>query len=454
MTVEIQKLELSGWGRYPRELADTIRPLTVEQARPPLEGPMISRGQGRSYGDAAMLSHGLVMLTENLSRFLSFDEKSGLLRTEAGTTLDEILQRFVPQGWFPSVVPGTKSVSLGGAVAADIHGKNHHRDGPFGDSVIDFDIVLADGTQRTCSRENDSDLFWATVGGMGLTGIVTNVTLKLARIETPYVIAQHHQARNLDQSLEMLDSPVWDDHYTVAWLDCLAKGASLGRSILMRGHHARLEELPKQLRERLPPRRRSQHDLRFDFPSWFLNPFAVRAFNEVYYRWQGFRQSPFVCDYESFFFPLDRIGNWNRMYGKRGFVQYQCVLPLAESRRGLRLLLGETVKSGGASFLAVLKRFGPEGKGFLSFPHEGYTLTLDFALGDPRLFPFLERLDQIVVKHGGRIYLAKDARLQAGVFREMYPRLENWLRIKAEVDPRNRFDSDLARRLGLKPRVE
>jgi FAD/FMN-containing dehydrogenase len=410
---------------------------------------MILRGQGRSYGDAAILTDGLVALSEKANRVISFDEEKGLLEVEAGRTLAQIMSAVVPLGWFPAVAPGTKFVSVGGCVAADIHGKNHHRDGAFGRTVQQLRLVLANGDEKLCSSTLNRELFQATLGGMGLTAIIAAASLQLLRIDNPYIVAQQHRARDLDELLTLLQAPEFDDHYTVAWLDCLARGASLGRGILMRGHHARNEELPRSLnREKMTPA--GQFNLNRDLPSWFLNRLTLRAFNELYYRWQGRAQRRFVCHYESFLFPLDRIGDWNRLYGRRGFVQYQCVFPLSQSRAGVQAVLEESTRSRRASFLGVLKRFGAEGEGFLSFPRPGYTLTLDFPINDPQLFAFLDRLDEVVLQHEGRVYLAKDARLGAAGFRRMYPRLDEWLRIKTQVDPENRFDSDLARRLELR----
>lgn len=388
------------------------------------------------------------MLSEKLNRVASFDEKTGLLRAEAGTSLADILETFVPQGWFPPVVPGTRFVSLGGSVAADIHGKNHHHAGTFGRHVTGLEIVTADGSRLHCSPDVEPELFWATVGGMGLTGIITEVELQLIPIETPYMIVQQTQAKDLDRSLGMLEGEQWDDAYTVAWIDC-GIGRGLGRSILIRGHHAKRADLPRRLRETNGIPRSRQLKLPFGFSSFFLNRFTMAAFNETFYGWQGRRAAPFIDTFDRFFFPLDRIENWNRMYGRKGFVQYQCVLPLAESERGLQEIMEELARSRRSSFLSVLKRFGPEGSGLLSFPMAGHTLTLDFPIRDEGLFPFLDRLDHIVLKHGGRVYLAKDARMRAETFQAMYPRFAEWQRVKSRVDPEIRFDSDMARRLRM-----
>jgi decaprenylphospho-beta-D-ribofuranose 2-oxidase len=445
----MKTIELSGWGRYPRRMATVVQPEQLSEAIPPRNGQMIARGQGRSYGDAAMFDDGIVMLTERLDQFGSLDETTGILSAQSGVTLAAVIGEFLPRGWFPAVVPGTKFVSLGGCVAADIHGKNHHRDGAFGSQVNNFELVLADRSHHRCSRDENSNLFWSTIGGMGLTGIISEVSFRLVPVESSYLVVQHHQTKDLEASLEVLFDQAWDDHYTVAWIDCLAKGRELGRSVLMRGHHASLADLPPHLQRQPHRQPRRQRNLGFDFPSWTLNSLSMTAFNELYYRLQGRKQRPFIADYESFFFPLDRIGNWNRIYGKRGFIQYQCVLPMSSAHEGLRALLETLAAAKRSSFLSVLKRFGAQGQGLLSFPFEGYTLTLDLPVSDPELFPFLDRLDEIVLQHGGRVYLAKDARLKPHVFRAMYPRFEEWLEIKKQIDPRGCFDSDLARRLEI-----
>ena len=444
-----ETIELSGWGRYQRSISTVTRPEQASEAVPPASGPMIVRGQGRSYNSAAMLADGLVMLSERLDRIIAFDEASGLLKAEAGTTLAQVLDEFVPRGWFPPVSPGTKFVSLGGCVAADVHGKNHHRDGGFGEYVAEFEIVLADGNRRRCSPQEDAELFWATIGGMGLTGILTEISFQLRPIETAYLVVEHRRASNLDELVILMEDQSLDDHYSVAWIDCLAKGRSMGRGILMRGHHAEVAALQGKVEDplRLKPQRR--FNLSFDLPSGLLNSLSGSAFNRFYYWSQGRREQPFITDYEGFFYPLDSVGNWNRVYGPRGFVQYQCVFPPATARRGLRRLLEELAHSGRASFLGVLKRFGQQGQGLLSFPMEGYTLAIDLPVTNPELFTFLDHLDEIVMEHGGRVYLAKNPRLRPELFRAMYPRLPDWERIKAQVDPANRFSSDLSRMLEL-----
>ncbi|MDH4216771.1 MAG: FAD-binding oxidoreductase, partial [Gallionella sp.] len=410
---------ISGWGRYPVQTCELERPERYADLHSAADG-LIARGQGRSYGDASLNDGRRVLLTGRVNRLLEFDTENGILRAEAGATLAEVLEVIVPKGWFLPVTPGTKFVSLGGCVAADVHGKNHHHDGSFGDHVIAIELILADGSRMECSPSENSELFWATVGGMGLTGIIGEVALRLIPITSSQMIVRHHAAADLEQLFQYLQDTALDDRYTVAWIDSLATGANLGRGIAMCGHHASAEELPPGFGSALATQKERGRKVPFDLPSWALNPLSIGAFNALYYRHEGKKQQPFLAGYEPYFYPLDAIGDWNRLYGKRGFVQYQCVIPDGGAFDGIKTLLQEL--SGRPSFLAVLKRFGPQGRGLLSFPLAGYTLALDLPLRDEGLFALLNKLDEIVLRHGGRVYLAKDARLSAESFRAMYPR--------------------------------
>jgi FAD/FMN-containing dehydrogenase len=440
---------ISGWGRYPVTKAVLFRPPCINEVALPKDGTLICRGQGRSYGDAAISSRGLVLLTEGFKRVHRFDAATGVLTAEAGMTIGDILREFVPRGWFPPVTPGTKHVSLGGAVAADIHGKNHHRDGTLGNHITELELMLADGSRPRCGPTENSELFWATVGGLGLTGMITKVTVQLIPVETPYIVAQHLRAPNLEAAFSLLEDSRRDDHYTVAWIDCLARGRKLGRSIVMRGHHARHEDLPAGGIEAMRHILRLPLQIPFDCPSFFLNPITVGIFNRLYYAIQGRKDLPFLIDHDRFFYPLDAVGNWNRMYGKSGFLQYQVVIPERVSAVGIRSILERLVTSRRPSFLAVLKRFGSANPGPLSFPAPGYTLSLDLPMTGNDVLCLLDELDEMVLRFGGRVYLAKDARLAPKRLRAMYPRLDEWLRIKHAVDPRGRFSSDLSFRLGL-----
>ena len=437
---------ISGWGRCPVQSCELERPERYADLRPDAAS-VIARGQGRSYGDAALNENRRVLLTERVNRLLEFDAARGILRAEAGTTLAEILKVIVPKGWFLPVTPGTKFVSLGGCVAADVHGKNHHHDGSFGDHVLSIEMILADGSRKTCSPSENPELFWASVGGMGLTGIIGEATLKLIPIQSALVKVRHHAADNFEQLFRYMQDPDKDDRYTVAWIDSMATGKNFGRGIAMCGHHAAAEEVPANFHG--PVKLARSRSIPFDFPAWALNRLSISAFNSRYYQKEGNRRYPFLSNYDPYFYPLDAIGHWNRMYGKRGFVQYQCVIPDATSFEGIRKLLEELSDSRRPSFLAVLKRLGPQGRGLLSFPMAGYTLALDLPIRDEGLFALLNKLDEIVLQHGGRVYLAKDARLSAESFRAMYPRYAEWLKVKNAVDPDNRFNSSLSRRLGI-----
>jgi decaprenylphospho-beta-D-ribofuranose 2-oxidase len=439
-------MPISGWGRYPVQSCELERPERYADLQPDA-GSVIARGQGRSYGDAALNENGRVLLTERVNRMLEFDAERGILRAEAGTTLHEVLDVIVPMGWFLPVTPGTKFVSLGGCVAADVHGKNHHHAGSFGNHVLSIEVITADGRHIRCSPSETPELFWATVGGMGLTGIIGEVTLKLIPIQSKLVKVRHHAAEDLEQLFRHMQDPEIDDHYSVAWIDSLAAGKNLGRGVAMCGHHATEEEVPDNFHGDIKPSR--SHSIPFDFPAWVLNSRSISAFNSRYFKREGGRRFPFLSTCDFYFYPLDAIAHWNRMYGKRGFVQYQCVIPDATSFEGIRKMLEELSNSRRPSFLAVLKRLGPQGSGLLSFPMSGYTLALDLPIRNKGLFLLLNKLDEIVLRYDGRVYLAKDARLSAGSFRAMYPRYPEWLKIKNTVDPQNRFSSSLSRRLEI-----
>ena len=439
---------ISGWGRYPVQTCELQRPERYEEFIPDA-GSVIARGQGRSYGDASLNENSRVLLSERINRFLEFDADQGILRAEAGLTLAEILPVIVPKGWFLPVTPGTKFASLGGCVAADVHGKNHHHDGSFGNHILGIDLILADGTHLDCAPERNQELFWATVGGMGLTGIVGEVELKLVPIQTAHMMVRHYAADNLEQLIGLLQDQEKDDCYTVAWIDCLASGKNLGRGVAMCGHHATLDEVPHDFDNPLVAQTRPIKKIPFGFPAWMLNSRSIGTFNEFYFKREGKKLEPFLTAYDPYFYPLDSIAEWNRMYGKRGFVQYQCVIPDENVYEGMLKLLQALSESRRSSFLAVLKRLGSRGKGLLSFPIPGYTLALDLPVRDDGLLTLLDKLDEIVMQHNGRVYLAKDSRLSGKSFRTMYPRYEEWLKIKHEFDPQNRFSSSLSRRLGI-----
>lgn len=442
---------LAGWGRFPVEECRTFRPEKIQDLIPLLEKTesLLARGLGRSYGDAA-LNPAATVLQERLNRFVSFDEESGILECEGGVSFAEIIELFLPRGWFLPVTPGTKFVTVGGAIACDIHGKNHHRVGTFTEFVESFKLLTANGEVLFCSRNENAEAFWATVGGMGLTGIIIRARFRLERVETAFVAVEYERVANLNAALERFQTDE-NYEYSVAWIDCLAAGGSLGRSVLMRGNTAPAGDLQNSRAGKgsgrgLDSRFKKPVSVPFDFPGFALNPLSVKAFNALYYATHPSKKT--LVDFETFFYPLDSLGDWNRIYGARGFVQYQVVLPFESSRAALTELLKKISSSKHASFLAVLKTFGKPNLAPLSFPFSGHTLALDIPLSDdlPR---FIGELDAITLAHQGRVYLAKDTLLSPENFRKMYPRFAEWHKTKQQLDPETKFASSLSRRLEI-----
>jgi len=442
----MMKKHIANWGNYPVVESDEKTFTFDEQLTQTLkqtEG-VIARGNGRCYGDASLEQN--TISTLKYDKILSFDTEKGIFECQSGLTLDRILEVIVPQGWFLPVTPGTKFITVGGAVASDVHGKNHHLDGAFSAHVLEMDVLLADGSTLTCSTTEHSDLFWATCGGMGLTGIITRVKFDLKKIETSYIRQKQIKAKNLEELIKLFDEY---QHYTysVAWIDCLKKGESFGRSILMLGEHATISELPDNKKSNpLALPKKKQITFPFNLPSFVLNQFTVKAFNFLYYGKNFKREINNVVSYEPFFYPLDAILHWNRGYGKPGFVQYQFVLPL-ESKQGLIDILNRISDEGLGSFLAVLKVFGKQDD-LISFPKEGYTLALDFPVRDG-LFKFLDELDEIVLKFGGRLYLSKDARMNSEIFWRSYENAPRFVEIIKKYNPQFKINSIQARRLNI-----
>ena len=442
---------LSGWGRTSPSVA-TVHPGGDDAALASLvtgagRRGVLARGLGRSYGDAAQNGGGVVVAMTDRRRVLSVDTRTGRVEVEAGASLDELMRLLLPMGLFVPVTPGTRQVTVGGAIAADIHGKNHHVDGSFGQHVVALDLLVADGSIRRLNPE--SELFWATVGGMGLTGLILRATLQMTKVETAYALVDTERCVDLDDLLERMAAG--DDGYTysVAWIDCLARGSSLGRSVLTRGWSAPFDALPR----RLQGSPLSFHPRQWAvappvFPSGLLGRTSVAAFNEVWFRKAPRERRGELQPISSFFHPLDGVGHWNRVYGPRGFLQYQFVVPFG-AEDALRRCLQALSDAGQASFLAVLKRFGPASGGHLSFPTPGWTLALDVPIGAGVLGGLLDRLDEEILAVGGREYLAKDSRLSPASVAQMYPRLDDWRAVTRSVDPDGVFTSDLARRLHL-----
>jgi FAD/FMN-containing dehydrogenase len=441
--------KISDWGNYPIIEADVAGFDTAEQLRTRLEGsgPVIAYGNGRSYGDASLQKK--ILLTRRFNKFLSFDEATGTLCCQAGVLLSEILEVFVPRGWFLPVTPGTRLITVGGAIAADVHGKNHHVDGSFGQHVLSMDVMRSDGSVVTCSPGENEEFFRVTVGGMGLTGIILNAAFRLKRIETAYIREETVRASNLDEIMDCFEaSGGWT--YSVAWIDCLARGDALGRSIMMRGEHAAPGDLLNPSRQHAPfaSKRGLRLNVPFSFPNFALNRFTMQAFNTLYYHACKPGVHNAVVDYNRFFYPLDAVGNWNRIYGRRGFTQYQFVIPKAAGREGMRKILQRITQSGLGSFLAVLKLFGRQDS-FMSFPMEGYTLALDFPISAAAMKLF-EELDAMVLDYDGRLYLAKDSRMSAEMFTKSYPNADAFRQAVAALsEGGTRFASLQSDRLGI-----
>ncbi|HYG00984.1 MAG TPA: FAD-binding oxidoreductase [Chryseosolibacter sp.] len=436
---------ITNWNHYPVVEADEISFDYDRELTNKLNGfQTIAHGNGRCYGDASLSTS--VINTLRYDKILSFDEQQGIITCQSGILLSDLLQVIVPRGWFLPVTPGTKFITVGGAVASDVHGKNHHVDGSFSRHVVSMSVLTGLDEKVICSPTQNADLFWATCGGMGLTGVVLEVSFRLKKIETAFISQKQIKADNLDEAM-VLFAEHSDHTYSVAWIDCLKTGNHFGRCILILGEHSTQGEV-KSKRDCLMPKEKSLFSMPCHLPSFVLNGWSVKAFNALYYAKNYQKVMNSCVHYDGFFYPLDSILNWNRIYGRKGFVQYQFVLPLQNSKEGLKNILTRINKMGMGSFLAVLKLFG-EQDDLISFPMKGYTLALDFPMR-PGLLDFLDELDEVVADYGGRIYLSKDARMKKEIFWDTYPKAGVFKDILEKYDPSHRYVSGLSKRLKLK----
>jgi FAD/FMN-containing dehydrogenase len=426
------KKDISGWSGFPKHQVNIFFPSTLKDVVKLIKDKknMIARGNGRSYGDSSINKNCTIDM-KNFNKFNSFNHQTGILVAEAGVVLEDVIKTFSPKGWFPFVTPGSKYVTLGGMVACDVHGKNHHKEGSFSNYIEWIELINYEGHLIKCSNNINSDLFKWTVGGMGLTGIITKVCIKLRSIETSFIRQTKIVTKNINQTIEVFENTM-NTTYSVAWIDCLNQNKEgIGRSIVFLGEHAKYNELDKsRIKKTLKVKTKKKMDIIIYFPEWFLSNWIMKIFNSIYYFFLSKSKKKNLVDFDDFFYPLDRINDWNKIYGKKGFIQFQCVLPLNNSKEGLFEILNYLSKFKIPSFLSVLKRFGAQNSKF-SFPTEGYTLALDFPI-KKNTFSILDRLDEITVKHGGRFYLAKDSRINKQIFKQ------SDIRIKKFVDYRNK----------------
>lgn len=440
----MNSVKIANWGNYPvvdAQVAEFGKREDIEKNLLAVPSCVI-RGAGLSYGDASL--GGNILSTMKFNKILQFDDQAGIITVEAGATLDEILKVIVPKGWFLPVTPGTKFITAGGAVAGDVHGKNHHSEGAFCRYVTRLLLLMADGKEIVCTPASTPELFKTVCAGLGHSAFILSVQFKLKPIKTAFIRQRNVIVENLDDMLAKLQD-FGSTTYSVSWIDCLARGNSLGRGVLMLGEHATPDEVNDKdlLRVHSNPKVTAP----FFFPSFLLNSLTVRSFNFLFFNKYKLGSKDFIVHYDPYFYPLDFVRNWNKLYGRRGFLQYQFVIPFENSAKGLRVILDKISKSGLASFLAVLKGMGA-GENLLSFPMPGFTLALDFPVSD-KIFPLLNELDKIVVDLGGRIYLVKDARMAPDTYWKGYPNASEFKRLVTTFDPGHKFSSLLSKRLNM-----
>ena len=428
-------LDYRSWGRLfaPAQRVAAMRDRTDSLPLPPGNESLLAYGAGRSYGDSCLNDGNTLLRARDLDRFIAFDPQAGLLRCEAGVLLSEIIDFTLPRGWFLPVTPGTKFVTLGGAIANDVHGKNHHRAGTFGHHVPRFELVRSDGSRRTCSATENTDLYAATIGGLGLTGLITWAEVRLRRVAGPWIRQRAIRFASLEEFFSLCDPLEREHEFVVAWLDCASRGPT--RGVFFGGDHdERAGPAPEPAPRGVP----------LMPPFSLVNGATLRAFNALYYRAPRGEGEPRPVSYDAFFYPLDSIRDWNRIYGPRGFFQYQCLVPEGpKGREALAAILERIAASGEGSFLGVLKRFGDRaGAGMMSFPKPGYTLALDFPNRGARTLALFDALDALLLEAGGRCYPAKDSRMPAAAFQAFYPQWEEFARF---IDPR--FSSSFWRRV-------
>lgn len=432
-------MQLNSWGMYPKIKSKNFNLKDKNNLNKLLQKDQefIPYGNGRSYGDSALNDN--IIYCKSYNYFLDFDEENGILHCQSGVMLSEILETFVPKGWFLKVTPGTKLITIGGAIASDVHGKNHHIEGCFSNCIEEFNLMLANGDIKTCSKTKNEDLFKATCGGMGLTGVILDAKISLKKINSKYINQTTIKTKNLKETFEAFEK-YSNQPYSVAWIDCLATGDDIGKCLLMVGDFADDGNLDFKEKKKL--------NIPFNFPTFALNSLSVKAFNWLYYKKAPNGTSQQKVDIDTFFYPLDAINNWNRIYGKNGFTQYQFILPIEKSYEGLQEILKTIANSGKGSFLAVLKLYGEENENYISFPINGYSLALDFKI-ENGLFELLDELDKIVLKYEGRIYLTKDVRVNKSTFEKGYQNIDKFKKVREDYKMDKKFNSLQSKRVEI-----
>ena len=439
-------MKLGGWGRYPLIETKLKSPTSIDELIQEISKKnSIARGNGRSYGDSAVNKSNTISM-KKFNRIIEFNSGTGLLVAESGVLLSEVINSFLPKGWFPMVSPGSKFVTVGGMVACDVHGKNHHKEGSFGDYIEWLEIITASGEIKRCSKKENSELFNWTIGGMGLTGIIINVAFYLRPVSSSWIKQKIITAKNIDHVFEIFEKTL-DTTYSVAWIDCFSSKDKLGRSLVTLGEHANLSDLDANMKKKpFSVKNKSKFNVPFFFPSFILNSLTIKIFNSLYYFLGSLKKGYKIIDYDTFFYPLDYIFNWNKVYGRKGFAQYQCVIPLKNALEGVRELLETISNSNSNSFLAVLKRFGKQ-ESHLSFPIEGYTLALDFPISKKNL-DLMNKLDEVTIKYEGQFYLAKDSRLNKEIFKRSDTKFAKYSKFRS-LKMKETFSSAQSERLGL-----
>lgn len=442
--------KISGFNHWPIVNCQIARPQHFRDLSNFVAQPCIARGNGLSYGDASLYENGIIIDLTRLNRFLDFDNVTGRLTVESGITLEEISATVIPQGWCLAVVPGTQYATVGGCVASDVHGKNHLKQSSFGQHVLEFKLLTANGNILTCSPQENSELFKASIGGLGLTGIFTEITLQLMPIETSFLNVQSHITHNLASFLSRLQETAEENDYSVGWLDLLNSKNNELSGVISTAHHVKITEMPKE--NNMPLNSISQTTpwtIPFTLPWSLLRRWNMRWYNRWYLRTHQKHHAPHLQSMQQYFYPLDHFRDWNKLYGKKGFFQYQCCFPLPHAEIGIQQLINLLNKSNYSSMLTTIKYFGSHETGLLSFPIKGYTIAFDIPNQDDKVLKLLDQFDEVVLQHQGRVYLAKDARLSSEHFRSMYPQYSKWLSIKRNIDPNNQFISRLAKRLRI-----